>query len=97
MEWHEFITAVCCGLRHMSSLGVAVSAISCPNGSKLALYEGQQMVTIARGDFSCLNACYYDDQESIQSGAKGVKKVLLNDFSDFNRLLGCIAAALLPK
>ena len=42
----------------MSSLVVAVADIECPNCSKLALLEGQQMETIAGTDFSCLNSCH---------------------------------------
>ena len=35
LQWHEFNSAVCCGLRHKSTLGVAVAAILCPNCSQL--------------------------------------------------------------
>ena len=57
-----FTFAVCCGIWHMSSLGVAVAVIECPNCSKLALFEGRQMETLARTDFSCLNA-FHSKQE----------------------------------
>ena len=39
---------------YMSSPLVAVAAIECPNCSKLALLEGQQMATIATSDFLLL-------------------------------------------
>ena len=38
----------------MSSTLVAVADIECPNCSKLALLEGQQMATIATSDFLLL-------------------------------------------
>ena len=40
MEWEVVISAVRCGIKHMSSLVVAIAAIGCPCCSKLALFEG---------------------------------------------------------
>ena len=39
---------------YMSSPLVAVADIECPNSSKLALLQGQQMATIASSDFLLL-------------------------------------------
>ena len=39
-EWDVFISSVCCGASHMSSLGDADAAIECPFYSKLALFGG---------------------------------------------------------
>lgn len=49
VEWHEFTSAVCYGL--------VWELLLLPNCSKLTLFEGQQMATIARSNFSCLNSC----------------------------------------
>ena len=49
-EARRLINVVVLIVEHVSILGVAVAAISCP---KFALFEGHQMLTLAGSDFSC--------------------------------------------
>ena len=39
-QWEEFISAVCCGFKYMSSVVPASVALCCQSCSKLSLFEG---------------------------------------------------------
>ena len=59
----------------MSSPLVAVADIECPNRSKLALLEGQQMATIANSDVLLLTKPHFyfsiKGEESVNCGTEG--------------------------